>query len=215
MPVLCCYCGKNLATTKDHIPPKGIFNKPRPSDLITVPACRDCNSGASGFDEQFRTYLGMHVAWQRGESERLFKEGSLRSVRHNKRLFQTIVQSLKPVDLLARSGIYIGKGSLVLWDSEAHDAVITRIVRGLYFHHYGEILADNADIEVHWHKSLPDFGEVPLFTNSIAGDAFVYAYNEVDDAEFSSVWVFQFYKGHWASGVTLGKKELALRAELA
>lgn len=40
---LCCYCGVRKATTKDHIPPKSIFNKPRPCDLITVPYCFECN----------------------------------------------------------------------------------------------------------------------------------------------------------------------------
>lgn len=37
--VLCCYCGINSSTTKDHIPPKSIFNKPLPNNLITVPYC--------------------------------------------------------------------------------------------------------------------------------------------------------------------------------
>ncbi len=63
----CCYCGTKEATTRDHVPPKAIFNKPRPDDLITVPCCFECNNQASSFDEKFKAYLGMHIARQGGE----------------------------------------------------------------------------------------------------------------------------------------------------
>jgi len=40
---ICVYCGKKLPLTKDHIPPKNLYSKPRPSNLITVPCCEKCN----------------------------------------------------------------------------------------------------------------------------------------------------------------------------
>lgn len=80
---VCCYCGIKRATTKDHVPPKAIFTKPRPSDLITVPCCFECNNAASVSDEKFKAYLGMHIARQGGEAERLFKEGVLPTAKHN------------------------------------------------------------------------------------------------------------------------------------
>ena len=33
---LCALCGDNLATTMDHIPPRGIYPKPRPNDIATT-----------------------------------------------------------------------------------------------------------------------------------------------------------------------------------
>jgi hypothetical protein len=51
---LCAICGKSEAVTRDHIPPKGIFPKPLPQDLITVPACKNCNGGDSSLDEKFK-----------------------------------------------------------------------------------------------------------------------------------------------------------------
>ncbi|MBS1629379.1 MAG: hypothetical protein JST27_04910 [Bacteroidetes bacterium] len=202
---ICCYCGKAVATTKDHIPPKAIFNKPRPSDLITVPACRDCNNGASTHDELFMAFLGMHVAGQRGEAERLFKEGTLKTVKRNKRLYQMVAKTIKPVNVITPGGIFTGKGYAVPWDSDAHDAVIERIVRGLFFYHYSTILADKADISVQWFNGLPDIDLTKLYTNSVAGGAFVYAYNKALDTDFDSIWLFQFYNGHWAGGHTLGR----------
>jgi hypothetical protein len=46
----CAFCRKP-ASTRDHVPPKGLFGQPLPSNLITVPACRDCNAGAGQDDE--------------------------------------------------------------------------------------------------------------------------------------------------------------------
>lgn len=46
----CVYCGRP-ADTKDHAPPRCFLRRPLPSNLITLPACVECNAGFS-FDEQ-------------------------------------------------------------------------------------------------------------------------------------------------------------------
>ena len=50
----CVYCGSQQKLTRDHIPPKNLFAKPLPSNLVTVPCCRRCNESASKDDEYFR-----------------------------------------------------------------------------------------------------------------------------------------------------------------
>jgi len=52
----CYLCGKD-ADTGDHIPPRGFFPKPRPSNLIKVPCCRSCNEAFSPEDDYFRMVL--------------------------------------------------------------------------------------------------------------------------------------------------------------
>lgn len=47
----CVYCGAP-ATTRDHVPPKCLLEKPYPTDLPTVPSCKKCNSSFS-LDEQY------------------------------------------------------------------------------------------------------------------------------------------------------------------
>lgn len=42
------------ADSPDHVPPKGLFPKPRPSNLIEVPCCWRCNNAHSAFDEKLR-----------------------------------------------------------------------------------------------------------------------------------------------------------------
>ncbi len=54
---VCVYCGCAKADTADHVPPKLLFPVPRPSDLITVPCCRACNSSFQRDDQYLRAAL--------------------------------------------------------------------------------------------------------------------------------------------------------------
>ncbi len=51
---LCVYCQEVVGSTDDHVPPALLFPKPRPSDLITVPACPQCNAGFEKDEEYIR-----------------------------------------------------------------------------------------------------------------------------------------------------------------
>lgn len=50
----CYLCGSYKDLTRDHVPPKCLFPKPRPSDLLTLPCCYECNNSASDDDEYLR-----------------------------------------------------------------------------------------------------------------------------------------------------------------
>lgn len=54
----CVYCGDRVPLTKDHIPPACLFGRPRPN-LIKVPSCTRCNTGASDDDEYLKTMLSL------------------------------------------------------------------------------------------------------------------------------------------------------------
>jgi hypothetical protein len=70
---LCYICRRRVAETRDHIPPKSLFPKPRPSDLITAPCCFLCNNRNSRSDEYFRLMMASSLnatesgqrAWKR------------------------------------------------------------------------------------------------------------------------------------------------------
>jgi hypothetical protein len=51
---MCVFCGSETCLTKDHVPPKSLFPKPRPDNLITVYSCDNCNLGTAKDDEYFR-----------------------------------------------------------------------------------------------------------------------------------------------------------------
>jgi hypothetical protein len=53
----CIYCGSTTEPTRDHVPPRAVFPKPRPTNMVTVPACRACNAAAGADDDHFATVL--------------------------------------------------------------------------------------------------------------------------------------------------------------
>src|SRR5208283_2514674 len=53
----CLYCGRVRPLTRDDVPPKNLFPKPRPSNLITVPSCQKCNQSFMLDDEYFRLVI--------------------------------------------------------------------------------------------------------------------------------------------------------------
>jgi hypothetical protein len=206
---LCVICGEEPATTRDHVPPKGIFCKPRPDNLITVPACANCNNGASALDEAFLVNLGLHVSTKGSEGERLFNEKVLPALKRNQKKLAEVLGKAKRVELTTPAGIVHGEAYASQWDSEAHDSVLERMVRGLTFHHYGEILGKNANIQTHFfnglNKELYQMSE-GWAQNSMGDDKFIYKYTSArKDDLFATVWVFQFYGGHWAGAQTKSK----------
>src|ERR1700730_16699359 len=65
----CAYCGEWREITRDHVPSRSLFSKPRPSDLITVPSCYPCNNGVSRDDEYFNFVVKLGIDRNRFPSE--------------------------------------------------------------------------------------------------------------------------------------------------
>lgn len=96
---LCVLCGARPATTVDHVPPRSIFPKPRPSDLVTVPACFHCNNSQSKYDEEFRVFVSIQIGMENHTTEKLWKHEVLPTLEHNRRLKNHIVQRSWPVEV--------------------------------------------------------------------------------------------------------------------
>jgi hypothetical protein len=196
----CAICGVRPATTQDHVPPAGIFLKPRPSDLVTVPCCRECNVEGSKWDEPFRVYLAMHVSRHDSEWQRRFDAQVLPTARHNRKLQRKILESAEHVLLRTAAGILLGPAVSIQWDSEAHDRVVERIVRGLHFRHTGEILGGDAKVRVHFFETLnnvaPTFEQFPLW--GIGDGQVLYKIIHHPDLPLRSAWVFQFQGWLWS-----------------
>ena len=48
----CSYCLRE-ATTKDHVVPRCLLEKPYPPNLLTIPSCCECNTGFKQDEEYF------------------------------------------------------------------------------------------------------------------------------------------------------------------
>ena len=201
---VCGYCGSPGPTTRDHIPPKGVFATPRPDDLITIPSCVPCNQGASERDETFRTYLSIHVGTDTESTSRLWEQ-VLRGIRRKRPLRRRLIAEVEPVWLTTPSGIIHSRAYAGRWDSDAHDKTIERMIRGLYFHHYQEVLGARVGVKAHWFQKLgTDVLEATAECEqrSVGGGQFVYRFGRASDHPRYSIWLFEFHGRHWAGGQT-------------
>lgn len=200
---LCSICGTCKATTRDHVPPKGIFLPPRPN-LITVPACHECNQGASKDDENFRAFVSMHGYGNSHKAEKLFWDRTVPRLRRNPKFRTDILSKIEPVNMISGK-IFIGRAFRGKWDSEVHHRVIERIMRGLYFHHFREILGDCFKVNTQWLKweSLKEFDFIKQMKLCVIDqEQFTYLYVRTKSYPLVSIWIFEFFKSHWASGYT-------------
>lgn len=208
---LCAICGIKPATTREHIPPSGIFLPPKPNDLVTVPCCFECNNGSSQMNERFQVFLSLITGDDSDTGKRLYHTKVEPTLEHNKRLRRTIIDGIIEMDVRTPSGIYVGETHAVFWDSESHNRVIERILRGLYYHHSsGKIIGSKAKVKVQYLKAIsPEidekFAKFPLY--SIGGDQFLYKFIFCPTKPLYSFWLFQFHGKKWSSGFTVPIKE--------
>ncbi len=202
---LCVICGKNLATTRDHIPPKSIFPKPRPGDLITVPACKECNNGDSIYDETFKVYANLHVLRGKDNWEEIFRKNILPSIKHNKKLLHEILSNSRDVYVKTPAGIELGYMKGVKWNSGAFKTVIERTIRGLHWYHTGEIIGDKAIVKPIFLGNIERPAEAfnIVKVQSIANNKFQYKYLYTEESPYYSAWLFIYEGLLWVGGAVV------------
>lgn len=146
----CVYCGLAPGTTRDHIPPKSLFPKPRP-DLITVPCCETCRGNQSPDDEYFKNVIAMRHDVGDHPAAKQIIESVLRSYAkpRKKRFAHALFNSVHELDLHTPAGIYLGKMPAYDVDLDRLCRVIRRITLGLFYHHTGSRLPDDHCCQVY------------------------------------------------------------------
>ena len=151
---ICVYCGKLKEITKDHVPPECFFPKPKPSNLITVPSCVECNRGA-GKDEEF--FLATFMFSEVGVTEAgkmLWNEKLHRMYEKNLGLRGKIAKSLHYSDIYTPAGIFLGRRMVIDQDTKSFDKVVNKILRGLYYFEFSELLPANTEVLCHFLQKL-------------------------------------------------------------
>src|SRR6267143_330672 len=134
----CIYCGSTDNPAPDHVPPRSIFPKPRPNDLITVPSCLRCNKSFEKDDEYFKTSLALRADIEHAPGVRtLVDEVSRAWKREESKGFTTFVHStLRNRPIIDAGGKEIGHITGQEIDSRRIGPVVARIARGLYYNEY-------------------------------------------------------------------------------
>jgi hypothetical protein len=188
----CIYCGEQHELTRDHVPPRCLFSKPRPNELITVPCCARCNSEFQKHDEYFR------IAITTGIDREKFPKENADSVR-------AINSLARPSSLsFARSLLenYEPESARFTFDGQRIEIALFRITRGLFFHHNsvrmsGNIgfafreVTDNLKTNVEGRKRIERLA-ANLIT--IGPGTFRYSYEPFFQPDpFGTIWLMRFY----------------------
>jgi hypothetical protein len=202
----CIYCGTQKDLTSDHVPPKALFAEPRPSHLITVPACRPCNKSYEKDDEYFRVAVLAQVASEQDPAAaRLWSDKVIRgTLWRSPRLKRVIVQNLTAIDIVTPGGIYLGTTPTIRFARRRLDRVAQRMVTALHWHHYGHVPRDRVKFTIEMGPNPKQPGIAEKVARNVLGGrpwvaigdgAFRYAYNRVADDPDWRAWLLQFFSG--------------------
>lgn len=145
---LCVYCGFNFETsemTRDHIPPRSFFTAGERDQfqLITVPSCKQCNNGCSAQDENAKHLLSLAVSQMQNDTpdQTLLHK---KTIDKNRRLQDTLSNST--LVWASDENIYTPRRLIRIDSKYLSDTrqVFERIARGIYWHHFHEVLDASA-----------------------------------------------------------------------
>lgn len=198
---ICIYC-EATADSRDHVPPKGVFPEPKPSDLITVPACTTCNQAFSKDDEYFKVSLGLREGVRRSSEGKRLAVECLRALQRSQssRFAARINSTIRsPTADEIREGAdpnSIGQQPA----SERLERVVGRTIRGLHFHISGRRLPPGYRVRGALLEAFPEpqrlmalalLAGAPI--RELAAGQFAYATRAAVDDVFTSVWLLTFF----------------------
>lgn len=213
---ICAYCGEFKFITRDHIPPKNLFQKPRPQNLITVPCCEDCRGGWSADDEYFRLAVTVNSNAEGNPNAMKNQEVIRRSLRKigKWKFSQHINQSLGHVSIQTPGGLYLGKAPVIKVQKKRIDRVAQRIIRGLFFEEFKMPVPNGYEVTNQMRQH--GVGEILSKINptlfkpwrEIGTRHFAYTYAQTGEDPYSVVWLSVFYDALPFLGFTIKPKHM-------
>ena len=178
------------------MPPQGIFPDPKPTDLITIPACSVCNSASKLDDEYFR-WLVATGSYGSEDALALIKKRIILKFRRRPALLRQIMKGATRVDVHSEGGIYLGRQPAFLFDRSRIQVVIDKTVRGLYYHERGIALPTNAIVgsfvlnPIFHDKFKEVICSLPL--RDVGDGVFSYRYWVSNETPEESFWLLMFF----------------------
>ncbi|MBO6621906.1 MAG: hypothetical protein JJ892_08780 [Balneola sp.] len=211
----CIYCGNLEELTRDHIPPKNLFPKPRPSNLITVPCCKPCNNSFSLDDEYMQVMFSLKYNVHEKETVKRNWPKILRNLSRieSDGFYQSIMNGVKDFDVKTKSGVHLGKISTYEIDYKRITNVSDRIVQGLYFetknnilpseYHISSYLLEQIDFDDKLRNLFEKFFQLLSTATEIRiGETFSYRIKEMDFDPNTCLFYFSIYNEFNFFGMT-------------
>ncbi len=202
---LCIFCGEVLPLTRDHVPPKSFFSKPRPFNLITVPCCYSCNKKYQNLDKRMFSSFAMTLSSEIEEYKELI-ERAIRDLKRDTLLNKNIRSRYTPTDMYTKAGIYLGPTFKVNVDLDDLNEMMIRIVLGIHFNEFKESISqkdfDIVGIDIDKIDEMPPessylfrkvlTGMDQIDIKSIGKTTFKYKYKRYPEL-IHSTYFFSFY----------------------
>jgi len=202
---LCAICGVNRATTVDHIPPQGLYPKPRPNgvQLHTVPACARCNNGSSVEDEEFKVMICLITGEFRENAQEVI-DWIAKTLGKNKKLLRKILKTRFRTYTYLRSSILEPAIGMV-FSGEHYQSVMARIVRALYWRETGRALGKTPSVTIIPYEQITSALDRQSFRNlmdylepiHLNNSTFIYKASFLEDG--SSIWGLMFFNRHFVA----------------
>lgn len=132
----CCSPISAVQTNRDHVPTKGLLDRPLPPHVPQVEICKECNTGFSLDEEYFVTFLS---CIQSGTTEA--------SAQRNPKIARALARNPSLVARLEAAKqfqIDVNGEQQIIWQPEMNrmHRVILKNARGHAFYEYGEPMLD-------------------------------------------------------------------------
>lgn len=207
---VCVYCGSRHKVTREHVPPRNLFPPPRPSNMITVPACLKCNHAGAKDDEYFRQAVCLSAAVGDNPAAGANRQVIMRALHRPTApgLKTAFLSSIRPIDIRTSAGLWLRRARAYNVDLERLHSVVGRWVRGLFYYETQSVLPAEVEVLVHSNDTLrdkpPDVVDqltrtllVPLSnlpSNRIGDRVFEYRFQTFPEDQFTSAWALTFFE---------------------
>lgn len=208
----CAICGNIGASTDDHLPPQSLYPTPLPNKeiLFSVPACKNCNNGASTDDEEFKIAIGVMRGGKEPSSDLL---DSLQATLNNNARLDRLVKTGSPTWVFDAGTMRTGPVK-IMFSRQRYEKVVSRIIKGLYWRETGNSLGKETYIEVIDQASLSPEREKTLRElllqpglkrGTLNAETVVYKYFMRPDGQ--SFWALYFFSTHAVFGFAAAPME--------
>jgi hypothetical protein len=202
---VCAYCGRKKQLTVDHIPPKLLLAEPFPNNLITVPACVECNKKFQRDDEYTRDMLALDFRAGANAAAASKVPKIFRSLQRpqSQRYAGYVQGQIRPTELVDSLGRPLSLRASP--DRDRIDATGKHIMLGMHFHFANQPLPQDYQLYIH---SKPGYGSIDFMTDRLThlyekagakrsgtvGNGFSYAAASFGDA---FIYLFLVYEYFW------------------
>ena len=200
--VSCVYCGAHLPIRaerqREHVVGRQFFATPRPTNLVTVTSCPECNHGFKGDEDYAHKVLCFGPAGISKVGEELWSQGLEDAFKKDTGLRAAVARGVRQIPQVSVSGVSLPERVEIKFDPDRVTRVLHKWVRGLHFFEHGQALSPAATIGIidgiFWTEPQPDLQLSPGKRSWPGTFSYWHGRDRLDRAD--AIWAMRLYDTH-------------------